>query len=66
MGKRDYESEILDYLRARKLGVNIAKIAKTLRINKITVSKYLKKLELGDLILSKEITRTRKLWYHKK
>ncbi|MCK5283238.1 MAG: ArsR family transcriptional regulator [Nanoarchaeota archaeon] len=65
MKRRNYQKEILYYLKHKRKGVNISEIVRNLKINKLTVSKYLRQMEFLNLVRSRKITETRKLWFYK-
>jgi DNA-binding MarR family transcriptional regulator len=65
MTTKDYQSEILNYLKEKKSHSNMAGIVRALGITKITASKYLKKMEQMNLVSYMQLTKTRKLWYYK-
>jgi DNA-binding IclR family transcriptional regulator len=65
MARKDYQLEILNYLKEKKYFSNTAGIVRAIGISKITASKYLKEMEGMNLVSSKQITKTRKLWFYK-
>ncbi len=53
--KRDYDQEIIKCLEEGVMGLTITDIAKTLGISRNTVSKYLKVLEVRDIVSAQDV-----------
>ena len=61
--KRDYQAEILNYLKLNNNGTSISELSRSLDINRITLTKHLVCMQFLDLVDSKDINDRKRIWY---